>query len=105
MLQVVRPPVDFVPTRDYLLLRPVENDLFVPNETAKLQRFRVVAAGEGYHTEYGFYETTTRVPGDIVYAPTTAAQIVIDGVDYVLCRERDLIGAPLPPETCDAVGD
>lgn len=59
----------------------------------KQQTAEVIAVGEGARDSKGNLNPLTVKPGDIVLAGRYAgSEIELDGVQYVICREEDILG-------------
>ena len=91
----------FKPLHNYILLERIEEEnktaggIIIPdNAKEKPSRGRVIATGDG------IYENGQKIPvsvktGDIVLFAkwaSSANEVKIDGVDYVLIKESDILG-------------
>jgi chaperonin GroES len=53
---------------------------------------KVIAVGPGQHTISGtFIPTITRVGDTVMFPSFGGHKIVVDGEDYVVCKEQDLL--------------
>jgi len=91
----------FKPLHNYVLLQRIEEEnktaggIIIP-DTAKEKpsRGRVVAVGDGA-TEHGVHVPMSVKPGDtVLFAKwaSSANEVKIDGTDYVLIKETDILG-------------
>lgn len=92
--------VDFVPLHDRILVRRVEEEektrggLIIP-ETAKEkpQEGEVLAVGKGKIKEDGKVLPMDVKPGDrILFGKYSGSDIVLDGEEYLIMREEDVLG-------------
>lgn len=91
----------FKPLHNYILLERMEEDnvtaggIIIPdNAREKPSRGRVIAVGNGAYVGDVFVPVTVKV-GDIVMFAKWAAtvnEIKLDGRDYVLIKETDILG-------------
>lgn len=91
----------FKPLHNYILLERMEEDnvtaggIIIPdNAREKPSRGRVIAVGNGAYVGDAFVPVTVKV-GDIVMFAKWAAtvnEIKLDGRDYVLIKETDILG-------------
>ncbi len=91
----------FKPLHNYILLERMEEDnvtaggIIIPdNAREKPSRGRVIAVGNGTYVGDAFVPVTVKV-GDIVMFAKWAAtvnEIKLDGRDYVLIKETDILG-------------
>ena len=91
----------FKPLHNYVLLERIEEEnktaggIIIPdNAREKPSRGRVIATGPGAYTEGAMIPVTVK-DGDVVlfakWAPS-ANEIKLDGRDYVLIKETDILG-------------
>lgn len=91
----------FKPLHNYVLLERVDEEtktaggIIIPDTAReKPSRGRVIAAGDGA-TENGTHIPMSVKPGDTVLFAKWAAsanEVKIDGHDYVLIKENDILG-------------
>jgi len=91
----------FKPLHNYILLERIEEEnktaggIIIPdNAKEKPSRGRVIATGDGIY-ENGQKIPVTVKPGDIVLFAkwaSSANEVKIDGTDYVLIKESDILG-------------
>lgn len=94
----------FSPIQDRVLVKRVDAEkqtksgIWIPdNAQEKPQEGIVIAVGKG-----GFADNGDRIPiavksGDrVVFAKYDGVEIHIEGVEHVVCRERDLLGVVEP---------
>ena len=91
----------FKPLNDYVLLTRIEEEnktaggIIIPdNAKEKPSRGRVVAVGDGAIAN-GVRVPMTVADGDVVMFAKWAAsanEVKIDGVDYVIIKESDILG-------------
>lgn len=91
-------PLNFEPFQDFILIEPLPHTqtaggIALPDNCQQdLVRGRIVRAGPGRITEFGYaFDMPVKV-GDVVYMTFVQPpnQIVLGGKLYVLCRARDV---------------
>ena len=90
------------PLHNYVLLERIEESsktaggIIIPdNAREKPARGRVIAVGDGAFFEDGARIPMTVKPGDIVMFAkwaSSANEIKIDGKDYIIIKETDILG-------------
>jgi chaperonin GroES len=96
----VVPILNFKPCRDYVLFEPIE-----PGETAGgivvsadadlgPPKGFVVAVGDGRPSEWNPKETipVSCKPGDVVYVHGTVVEVLLDGKEYGMVRDTNIVG-------------
>lgn len=87
--------MNWTPIGDRVLVKSnvkekTESGLFLPQDAMMNREGVVVAVGKGVYTQNGsFIETTVKV-GDTVMVGN-ASDLDVDGKQYQLCREMDLL--------------
>jgi len=89
----------FEPMSDKLICRPIEQDemseggILLPDmENQKCLKAEVVYAGKGFWAGVDLFINTTLKPGDrILYQRFSAQTIEVDGNEYQVVQERDVI--------------
>lgn len=90
----------FRPIRDVVIVKKIEGDkqtksgLFIPaTETKDFHKGEVVAAGDGILTDNGVIVPLGVKVGDvIVFGKSGSVDIVIDGENFVMMRESNILG-------------
>jgi chaperonin GroES len=88
-----------IPLGDKVVIKPIEEteqqygNIVVPDlGKEKPNTGVVVAAGKGRLSEFGKFIGTTVQIGDTVLVPNFGAQkIFVDGDEYLVCREQDIM--------------
>ncbi len=92
--------MSFRPLHDRVLVRRLEQQettkggIIIP-DTAKEKPLegKVVAVGTGYHSEDGKTRPLAVQTGDtVVFAKWSGTEIVIDGTEYLVMKESDIMG-------------
>lgn len=89
----------FEPMSDKLICRPIEQDevsaggIILPDmENQKCLKAEVLYAGKGFWAGVNLFINTTLKPGDTILYQRFSAQVVeIDGEEYQVIQERDVI--------------
>lgn len=70
------------------------NGIFIPDSAQeKPQEGEVLAAGRGKRLEDGQLTALAVQPGDrILFAKYSGSEITLDGVEYIIMREEDVLG-------------
>jgi chaperonin GroES len=87
------------PLEDRILLKPMEAEqktaggIIIPdNAKEKPQKGEVIAIGPGKTTDKGQKINMTLRKGDsVLYGKYTGSEITIDGQDYLILRESDVL--------------
>jgi chaperonin GroES len=95
--------MDLRPLEDRIVIRPLEAEartsggIIIPdNAKEKPQKGEVVAVGPGKVSTEGKHIAMTVAKGDrVLYGKYAGTEIKIDGVDYLIVRESDVL-ATLP---------
>lgn len=90
----------FNPISDKLLCKPIEQEemstggILLPElDESKVLKAQVIEAGPGFWAAPSLFIKTTIKPGDIVvYQRFSAQTMELDGVDYHIIQERDVLG-------------
>jgi chaperonin GroES len=91
----------FKPLHNYILLSRIEEDtktaggIIIPdNAREKPSRGRVIATGAGTYAGDKLIPTTVQVGDTVLFAKwaSSANEVKIDGADYVLIKETDILG-------------
>lgn len=97
-LKIARPPVPFEPLNDWVLIEMVPEG-FTPGGIAVPEGAdvgakvgKILAIGPGRMSEYGVCIETSLEIGAVVYPPLQGITVTIQGKDYVICREEQLLG-------------
>ena len=87
------------PLADRILVRPLDAEektaggLFIPdNAKEKPQKGEVIAVGPGKVAESGAkIEMTVKVGDKILYGKYSGTEVTVDGADYLIMRESDVL--------------
>lgn len=90
---------EIIPLGDKVVIKPIEEtetqygNIVVPDlGKEKPTTGKVIAAGKGRLSEFGKFIGTTVQVGDIVVVPNFGAQkVFVDGEEYLVCREQDIM--------------
>lgn len=91
----------FKPLHNYVLLARIEEEnktaggIIIPdNAKEKPSRGRVIAVGDGTFEHGARVPMTVQVGDTVLFAKwaSSANEVKIDGADYVLIRESDILG-------------
>lgn len=90
---------EIIPLGDKVVIKPIEEtetqygNIVVPDlGKEKPSMGEVVAAGKGRLSEFGKFIGTTVQVGDTVVVPNFGAQkVFVDGEEYMVCREQDIM--------------
>lgn len=91
----------FKPLHNYVLLARIEEEnktaggIIIPdNAKEKPSRGRVIAVGDGAFEHGARVPMTVQVGDTVLFAKwaSSANEVKIDGADYVLIRESDILG-------------
>lgn len=91
----------FKPLHNYVLLARIEEEnktaggIIIPdNAKEKPSRGRVIAVGDGAFEHGARVPMTVKVGDTVLFAKwaSSANEVKIDGADYVLIRESDILG-------------
>lgn len=91
----------FKPLHNYVLLSRIEEEtktaggIIIPdNAREKPSRGRVVATGAGTYSGDTLIPLTVQVGDTVMFAKwaSSANEVKIDGIDYVLIKETDILG-------------
>lgn len=91
----------FKPLHNYVLLARIEEEnktaggIIIPdNAKEKPSRGRVIAVGDGAFEHGARMPMTVQVGDTVLFAKwaSSANEVKIDGADYVLIRESDILG-------------
>lgn len=92
--------MNFKPLGDRVLIKPLEakeqtrGGILLP-ETAKEkpQEGEIIAAGEGKKTSEGkLIPLVLKVGNKVLYGKYTGTEITIEGVEYLIAKEDDVLG-------------
>ena len=72
--------------------------LIVPDSVAKDKRGVIVAIGDGDIVDGKVVPLTVKVGDEILWFPYAGHEITIEGEDYVILRQSDIIGV-FPPKS------
>ena len=91
----------FKPLHNYVLLERIEEEnktaggIIIPdNAKEKPSRGRVVAIGDGAYIGEKLIPVTVKIGDDVMFAKwaSSANEIKLDGRDYILIKETDILG-------------
>ena len=91
----------FKPLHNYVLLQRIEEEnktaggIIIPdNAKEKPSRGRVIATGDGAYDDGQKIPMTVKAGDIVLFAKwaSSANEVKIDGVDYVLIKESDILG-------------
>ena len=88
-----------IPLFDKIVIKPKEEseqtygNLVIPDlGKEKPEMGEVIAVGEGFYTQNGFFIETKLQPGQVVLVPKFGAQMIsLDGEDFMICKESDVL--------------
>jgi chaperonin GroES len=90
----IRPLYDRIVVKRIDEQETTRNGIFIPDSAKeKPQEGEVLAAGRGKRLEDGQLAALDVQPGDrILFAKYSGSEITLDGVEYIIMREEDVLG-------------